>query len=146
MGTLEKGPPANRAFDADGKPTKAAEGFARGKGLRVEDLTVRAIDGGEYVVATVREIGRPTQEVLAEALPDLIASIKFGKAMRWNETGIAFSRPLMRISPRCERSWRMREKCSRVMFRREASTPLLVASRTSIGAPPGASSGTLRSR
>src|SRR5690606_19731489 len=45
---IEKGPPANRAFDAEGKPTKAAEGFARGKGVAVEDLRVEQIDGGEY--------------------------------------------------------------------------------------------------
>ena len=92
--SLVKGPPANRAFDADGKPTKAAEGFARGKGLDVSALEVREMDGGEYVVALVREAGRPTADVLAEAFPTLIASLKFGKAMRWNSTGISFSRPL----------------------------------------------------
>ncbi|MBZ0284539.1 MAG: glycine--tRNA ligase subunit beta [Anaerolineae bacterium] len=91
---IEKGPPANRAFDADGKPTKAAEGFARGKGVRVEDLKVEEFDGGQYITALVREVGRPAIEVLAEALPRLIASIKFGKVMRWNSTGIAFSRPI----------------------------------------------------
>ena len=91
---LEKGPPANRAFDADGKPTKAAEGFARGRGVRVEDLKVQEIDGGQYVTALVRETGRPAVEVLAEALPKLVGSIKFGKAMRWNATALAFSRPL----------------------------------------------------
>ncbi|NDJ75252.1 MAG: glycine--tRNA ligase subunit alpha, partial [Chloroflexi bacterium] len=47
---LAKGPPAERAFDADGNPTKAAQGFARGKGIDVADLEVREIDGGEYVV------------------------------------------------------------------------------------------------
>ena len=92
--SVVKGPPAQRAFDADGKPTKAAEGFARGKGLSVDDLEVREIDGGEYVVALVREQGRPTPDVLAEALPDLIAALKFGKSMRWNSTGISFSRPV----------------------------------------------------
>lgn len=92
--TVEKGPPANRAYDADGKPTKAAEGFARGRGVDVNDLRVESIDGGEYVVATVREEGRPAVQVLAEALPDFIAAIKFGKSMRWNASGIAFSRPI----------------------------------------------------
>ena len=89
-----KGPPAERAFDADGKPTKAAEGFARGKGLDVSDLRVVEIEGGKYVVATVKSVGQPTTEVLIEALPKLIASIKFGKTMRWNKTGVAFSRPI----------------------------------------------------
>ncbi len=94
METVEKGPPASRAFDADGKPTKAAEGFARGKGIAVEDLKVVEIDGGEYVTALVKTTGRPATEVLAEALPDLISKISFGKAMRWNASGIAFSRPI----------------------------------------------------
>jgi len=92
--SLVKGPPAARAFDADGKPTKAAEGFARGKGVSVDDLDVRAMDGGEYVVARVREEGRPTADVLAEALPDLVGAIRFGKSMRWNASGASFSRPL----------------------------------------------------
>lgn len=91
---IEKGPPANRAFDAEGKPTKAAEGFARGKGVAVEDLRVEQIDGGEYVVALVKTAGRPTAEVLAEALPGLIAGIAWGKSMRWNASHVAFSRPL----------------------------------------------------
>ncbi len=92
--SLVKGPPAQRAFDADGNPTQAAVGFARSKGVSVDDLTVREIDGGEYVVARVRETGRPTPDVLTEALPELIAAIKFGKSMRWNSSGVSFSRPL----------------------------------------------------
>jgi glycyl-tRNA synthetase len=59
---------------------------------------VREIDGGEYVVALVREEGRRTAEVLAEAFPNLIASIKFGKSMRWNESGVSFSRPVRWIT------------------------------------------------
>lgn len=90
----EKGPPANRAFDADGNPTKAALGFARGKGIDVSELRVEEIDGGEYVVATVHEAGRSVVEVLAEAFPQLISELKFGRSMRWNSTGIAFSRPI----------------------------------------------------
>ncbi len=89
-----KGPPARAAFDADGNPTKAAMGFARGKGIDVADLRRAEIDGGEYVVATVREEGRPAVEVLAEALPIFIANIRFVKGMRWNASGISFSRPI----------------------------------------------------
>ncbi|GAP12275.1 glycyl-tRNA synthetase, tetrameric type, beta subunit [Longilinea arvoryzae] len=89
-----KGPPADRAFDAQGKPTKAGEGFARGKGLRVEDLEVREIDGGRYAAAVVHEPGRGAGEVLAEALPGLVAAIKFDKPMRWNASGVYFSRPI----------------------------------------------------
>ncbi len=94
MERIEKGPPAARAFDADGKPTKAAEGFARSRGVDVSALKVEEMDGGQYVTALVREAGRPAVEVLAEALPKLVADIKFGKAMRWNDSGVAFSRPL----------------------------------------------------
>ena len=89
-----KGPSADRAYDAEGKPTKAAEGFARGKGIGVDQLQVQDMEGGRYVVARVLQKGRPAFEVLAEALPGVIAGIKFGKSMRWNETGIAFSRPI----------------------------------------------------
>lgn len=96
--TLVKGPPAKRAFDSDGRPTPAAEGFARSKGVDVTDLQVREIDGGEYVVALVRSVGRPTLEVLADALPGLIANLRFGKSMRWNASGISFSRPIRWIA------------------------------------------------
>jgi glycyl-tRNA synthetase len=92
--TVEKGPPANRAFDADGKPTKAAEGFARSRGISVDDLVVSKIDGGEYITANVKYEGRPATIVLAEELPKLIASLKFAKSMRWNATNTNFSRPI----------------------------------------------------
>ncbi|HYO88678.1 MAG TPA: glycine--tRNA ligase subunit alpha, partial [Candidatus Limnocylindrales bacterium] len=89
-----KGPSADRAYDVDGKPTKAAEGFARGKGVAVSDLKTETVDGGQYVVAHIHEAGRPAGEVLAEALPALVAGLKFGKSMRWNASGVAFSRPI----------------------------------------------------
>lgn len=92
--TEVKGPPADRAFDADGQPTKAAIGFARSKGIDVGDLRVVEEEEKRYVVAVVREDGRPTAAVLAERLPELIASIKFQKSMRWNQTNVAYSRPL----------------------------------------------------
>ncbi len=89
-----KGPPANRAFDADGNPTKAAIGFARGKGVNVEDLQVKEIDGGSYVTVEVFEAGQPTMNVLADALEQEIAALRFDKSMRWNESGVSFSRPI----------------------------------------------------
>jgi glycyl-tRNA synthetase len=54
-----KGPPAERAFNADGSPTRAAEGFARSKGIDVGQLKVEEIDGGQYAVANVSEHGEP---------------------------------------------------------------------------------------
>jgi glycyl-tRNA synthetase len=90
-----QGPPAKVAFpDADRKPSRAAEGFARKQGVPVEALRVVTEDEKSYVVATVTEEGRPAAEVLAEALPDLIADLHFPKTMRWNATNVTFSRPL----------------------------------------------------
>ncbi len=89
-----KGPPADRAFDVDGNPTRAAEGFARSKGIDISELKIEKMDGGEYVVAKIQEKGQPALTVLSQALPDLIAGIRFNKSMRWNESGAAFSRPI----------------------------------------------------
>ncbi len=89
-----KGPPAKRAFGADGTPTKAAEGFARGKGISVNDLQVQEIDGGEYVVAYVKERGRPAIHVLSESLPGFIKSLHVDRSMRWNSSQAEFSRPI----------------------------------------------------
>jgi glycyl-tRNA synthetase len=91
---LVKGPPTRVAFDSMGEPTKAAEGFARKFGVGVKDLEVREIDGGEYVTVVNSQEGLPTLDVLPELLPELIASLRFGKSMRWNESGVAFSRPV----------------------------------------------------
>ncbi len=92
--SIRRGPPVRAAFDAQGKPTRAAEGFARGQGVLVEALERRTVEGGEYVVAVVQDAGRPTAEVLVELLPDLISRIRFEETMRWNASGVAFSRPI----------------------------------------------------
>lgn len=92
-----KGPPADKAIvsrDNISTYTPAAQGFAKKNGINVEDLQVREQDGGKYVFAVVKQKGRPTPEVLAEALPKLIAEIKFEKSMRWNDSGVSFSRPI----------------------------------------------------
>ncbi len=91
---LVKGPPADKAFDKDGKPTPAAQGFAKKNGLDVSALEVRDEGGGKYVYAMLKQKGRPTPEVLAEALPKLVEGIKFEKSMRWNDLGVNFSRPI----------------------------------------------------
>ncbi len=89
-----KGPPAERAFDNDGNPTPAAIGFARSKGIDVSELQVVELDGGKYVVARVDVKGSSARAVLNEALPRLMGDIRFTKSMRWNESGVAFSRPI----------------------------------------------------
>jgi glycyl-tRNA synthetase len=91
---IVKGPPARVAYDAGGKPTRAAEGFARAQGVPVESLQVREMDGGRYVVALKIEPGRPAAQVLGEELPGLLASLRFPMTMRWNESNLAFSRPI----------------------------------------------------
>ena len=92
--TVVKGPPADRAFDRDGNPTQGAIGFARSRGVDVRDLQIVSEGERRYVTAVVREAGRPAVEVLAAALPQLIAGLKFEKSMRWNQTNVSFSRPL----------------------------------------------------
>ncbi len=89
-----RGPPARAAFDANGKPTAAAEGFARKNGLDMSVLERREVDGGDYVVALIRDEGRPTAEVLSEVLPKIVAGLHFEQNMRWNWSGISFSRPI----------------------------------------------------
>jgi glycyl-tRNA synthetase len=89
-----KGPPAGRAYDSTGTPTRAAAGFAQSRGVEVTDLEVRNLDGGEYVVAVISQKGRATPDLLAEALPQLIGDLHFSKSMRWNWTNVSFSRPI----------------------------------------------------
>jgi len=92
--SVAKGPPAERAFDADGNPTKAAIGFARGKGVDVADLQIVEEKGKRYVTAVIAEVGRAAVLVLAEALPALIDGLKFKRSMRWNDSGVTYSRPI----------------------------------------------------
>ena len=94
LSSVVKGPPASRAYDPDGNPTKAAIGFARSKGIQVDELETQEMDGGSYIVANVHEIGKSTIQILSETLPGLIASFRFDKTMRWNASNIAFSRPI----------------------------------------------------
>ncbi len=91
---LVKGPPAKVAFDENDNPTKAALGFARSRGIDVDNLEVREMDGGRYAVGVVRQAGQPAGVVLAEHLADLVAGLSFSKSMRWNASGVTFSRPI----------------------------------------------------
>ncbi|NLO06059.1 MAG: glycine--tRNA ligase subunit beta [candidate division WS1 bacterium] len=89
-----KGPPAAAAFDGEGNPTKAAQGFAQGKGLSVDDLQVRETDKGAYVFATVNGVGRDAIEVLPEILAGAVSSLGFPKTMRWGSSDFRFARPI----------------------------------------------------
>lgn len=89
-----KGPSIKIAFDAEGNPTKAAEGFARGKGVTVEELERREIDGVEYVYATKSIAARAVADLLPEALGGLIEGISWPKSCRWGTQTVLFSRPV----------------------------------------------------
>ena len=86
----KRGPALDRAYDSAGAPTKAAEGFARGQGLDVTKLEER--EGYLYAVKTLQ--GQPTLQVLPQLGRDLLDSLRWGKTMRWNSSGIGYPRPL----------------------------------------------------
>lgn len=88
------GPSKAVAFDQTGQPTRAATGFASGQGVAVQDLQIRRTPKGEYLFAVKREEGRPVAAVLTETLPQLVSDLAFPKAMKWNETGVRFARPV----------------------------------------------------
>jgi len=88
------GPAKNVAFDAAGKPTRAAEGFARGQGVDLGALQLRSTEKGEYVAVVKKETGRTTAEILTEILPRLMGNIPFRKTMRWGDLDVRFARPI----------------------------------------------------
>lgn len=92
--THVRGPAARIAFDRAGVPTQAAVGFARSQGVPVEALQTREMDGGQYAVAEVRDVGRPALEVLAAALPGVVSGLTFPKTMQWKAGGMRFGRPI----------------------------------------------------
>jgi hypothetical protein len=92
--TEVRGPSRSAAFDGEGRPTAAAEGFARSRGVRVEDLQVRETGKGEFVFAVVREEGRPAIDVLPGLLEELMRSFSFRKSMRWGSGEFRFARPV----------------------------------------------------
>ena len=85
-----KGPSASIAYDADGNPTKAAIGFARGKGLDVADLVIE--DG--YIYAETKTAGVPAKDIVTDMLPQLITGLNFPKSMHWGNLDAKFVRPV----------------------------------------------------
>jgi glycyl-tRNA synthetase beta chain len=88
------GPPARAAFDADGKPTKAAEGFANSQGVLLKHLTTKMTDKGEYVCVKKRERGQASFKILRTIIPDVIDAIPFPKSMRWSDLKLVYTRPI----------------------------------------------------
>ncbi|MGL5825722.1 MAG: glycine--tRNA ligase [Nocardioides sp.] len=91
---MVKGPRASAAFDANGEPTRALQGFARSQGLAVEALERDTIAGNEYLVARIEETGKPALTILAEILSAAVNTLRPAKNMRWRDPGISFSRPI----------------------------------------------------
>ena len=85
-----KGPSASIAYDADGNATKAAIGFARGKGLDVADIVVE--DG--YIYAETKTAGVPAKDIVTDMLPQLITGLNFPKSMHWGDLDAKFVRPV----------------------------------------------------
>jgi glycyl-tRNA synthetase beta chain len=88
-----KGPPASSAFQ-DGKPTKAAEGFAKKQGVEIDALEVRATDKGDFVFVLKKIPGRPTADILTELVPQWISKLEGKRFMRWADGELKFPRPI----------------------------------------------------
>ncbi len=89
-----QGPNVKVAYDENGDPTKAAIGFARGKGVDVKDLSTMTTPKGEVICAQVEKKGQPTVILLNEYLAQWMADITFPKKMRWGSRKIPFARPV----------------------------------------------------
>lgn len=89
-----KGPKWSAAFDADGNPTKALQGFARGQGVDVSVIERAEIGGNEHAVVSVAQVGRPALEVLSGLLAEVITGLRAEKSMRWSDPELSFSRAI----------------------------------------------------
>jgi glycyl-tRNA synthetase beta chain len=96
-----KGPPAEVAFDAAGKPTAAAVGFAHSQKVELKQLTVRTVGAKNYVFARIVRKGKPTARVLEALFPEMIASLYQPLSMRWGELDFKFIRPIHSFMALC---------------------------------------------
>ncbi len=88
------GPPKSVAFDLEGRPTKAALGFAKNQGVSVRRLAIKATAKGDYVYVKRTDQGYTSRNVLSRILPEVIRSIPFPKSMRWANLNLTFARPV----------------------------------------------------
>ncbi len=88
------GPPARVAFDSDGKPTRAAESFAKKVGCDVAELTRVDTPKGEYLAGRRQQAGEPTTALLSDVFPRVCSKLSFRKSMRWSDGDTAFGRPV----------------------------------------------------
>ncbi|HHF6964603.1 TPA: glycine--tRNA ligase subunit beta [Haemophilus influenzae] len=90
----KRGPAVSAAFDAEGKPTKAAEGWARGCGITVEQAERIATDKGEWLVHRAKIEGQPTKNLLNDIVANALAKLPIPKPMRWADKTVQFIRPV----------------------------------------------------
>ncbi|MCD6253036.1 MAG: glycine--tRNA ligase subunit beta [Thermotogae bacterium] len=90
----KRGPARSIAFDEEGHPTKALEGFLRSCRVTLDDIKVRENDKGTYVYAIIKEPGKPTEEILNEVVDEVVKSLHFARPMRWGENVGPFVRPV----------------------------------------------------
>jgi glycyl-tRNA synthetase beta chain len=91
------GPSKHAAYDKDGNPTKAAEGFARSKGVSVDDLEIVNTQKGEYLQLVRHVKGDSTEAVLPALLKDIVLELSFPKSMKWGSNSHTFARPIQWI-------------------------------------------------
>jgi glycyl-tRNA synthetase beta chain len=89
-----KGPAKRIAYNEDGTPSKALEGFLRSKGIGEKDIVIKEYNGEDYVFANILKGGKETVEVISEKVADVIKSITFPKSMKWGGKNIRFARPI----------------------------------------------------
>ena len=94
----KRGPAVSAAFDAEGKPTKAAEGWARGCGITVEQAERIATDKGEWLVHRAKIEGQPTKNLLNSIVANALAKLPIPKPMRWADKTVQFIRPVHTVT------------------------------------------------
>jgi len=94
----KRGPAVSAAFDAEGKPTKAAEGWTRGCGITVEQAERIATDKGEWLVHRAKIEGQPTKNLLNDIVTNALAKLPIPKPMRWADKTVQFIRPVHTVT------------------------------------------------
>lgn len=94
----KRGPAVSAAFDAEGKPTKAAEGWARGCGITIEQAERIATDKGEWLVHRAKIEGQPTKNLLNDIVTNALAKLPIPKPMRWADKTVQFIRPVHTVT------------------------------------------------
>ena len=94
----KRGPAVSAAFDAEGKPTKAAEGWARGCGITVDQAERIATDKGEWLVHRAKIEGQPTKNLLNDIVANALAKLPIPKPMRWADKIVQFIRPVHTVT------------------------------------------------